>query len=293
MDYSLKYDEYLIKLQADLPNIAGPCFNEGSDVAKAAIYSLLAGGKRIRGVLCMAVCDMLDGNVDAATSCACACEMLHCYSLIHDDLPCMDDDDLRRGKPSCHKVYGEATALLAGDALLTGAFEVISAANATNKQKAQAVLTLASAAGAKGMIYGQELDLAAEHKAISAQELELVHKNKTGMLINAAVQLGGICADTSEVQKKALNEYAFNIGLAFQIIDDVLDVTSSSEALGKPVGSDKINGKNTFVSINGIKESILYAKALTQKACDSLDDVFLCDTSFLREFAQELSRRTK
>ncbi|MEG0616235.1 MAG: polyprenyl synthetase family protein [Oscillospiraceae bacterium] len=293
MEFKQKYDYYLNDLEKYINDNAGNCFNHNSKVGQAAMYSLMAGGKRTRGVLCLAVCDMLSGDMSSAESFACACEMLHCYSLIHDDLPCMDNDDMRRGKPSCHKAYGEATALLAGDALLTGAFEMIASCKASAHQKAQAVLRLSKAGGANGMIYGQELDLASENKTITQQELELVHKNKTGMLISASAILGGIAANATCKEIDALMEYAFYVGLSFQIVDDILDVTSSADELGKPIGSDKDNNKNTFVSLIGIDASRKYIDELTDKACNILKSEFKCDTNFLQEFALMLLHRKK
>ena len=171
MDYNAQYQAYLNTAETALAQQADRCFNERSRVCEAARYSLFGGGKRVRAVLCLAVCDMLDGNRNAAACYAAGVEMLHCYSLIHDDLPCMDNDDMRRGRPSCHKAFGEATALLAGDTLLTAAFETLSGSPGTAVQNTAAVCVLSRAAGANGMVWGQELDLAFEEKPATAEEL--------------------------------------------------------------------------------------------------------------------------
>lgn len=286
-----RYAAYLAQINAVLPKTAERCFAQDSRVGQAALYSLSAGGKRVRAVLCLAVCEMLHGDTQTALAYACGVEMLHCYSLIHDDLPCMDNDDYRRGKPSCHKAYGEATALLAGDALLTAAFEVLSGAPGSPARNAQAVAALSRAAGGRGMVRGQELDLYFETRPASGEQLREVHRNKTGMLIDAAAALGAIAAGASPQQREAVSRYAFAVGLVFQIIDDILDVTSSLEALGKPVGSDKSNGKTTFVTLYGIEESRRMARQLTQEACGALNGAFGADAAFLVQFAQSLLER--
>ncbi|MEF9864866.1 MAG: polyprenyl synthetase family protein [Oscillospiraceae bacterium] len=294
MSFDTKYAEYLSCIEKRLPMLANACFNENSRVGQAAIYSLLAGGKRTRGVLAMAVSDAFGGSQETALRFACAVEMLHCYSLIHDDLPCMDNDDYRRGKPSCHKAFGEDTALLAGDALLTGAFELLSAPDIEPKQAAKAVNILAKCAGANGMIWGQELDLHFETTKANEQELKYIHKNKTGMLINAAVQLGAVSADLDDEKRDILAQYAFAIGLCFQIIDDILDVTSTQEELGKPIGSDKQNNKTTFVSLYGLEASQNAAAEITENSCALLRDSFKNNNiSFLCDMAASLSTRKK
>ena len=287
MEYQKQYEHYLSLAQQALERQANTCFEEDSEVGKAACYSLFSGGKRARAVLCLAVCDMLGGDLQTAADYAAAIEMLHCYSLIHDDLPCMDDDDMRRGKPSCHKAFGEATALLAGDALLTAAFEVL--CNAPNAS-VEAVSVLSGAAGARGMIYGQELDLRFEQVRADARQLEQIHANKTGKLIKAAVLLGAVAASASKEQKNALEYYAAQVGMVFQIVDDILDVVSTSEELGKPVGSDRENGKSTFVTLYGLEESRRMAQEKTKNACDALE-LFGESASFLRTLALSLAER--
>ena len=265
---------------------------EDSQVCRAARYSLLGGGKRVRAVLVLAVCDMLGGDVEAASWLAGAVEMLHAYSLIHDDLPCMDDDDFRRGRPSCHKQFGEATALLAGDALLTTAFEVIGDAPLSAQARANAVQALAHGAGARGMVLGQELDIAWEGKPASDEVLRRIHRNKTGALINAAVQMGAVAADGSAEQRQALENFAYGLGLVFQIVDDVLDVTSTAEQLGKPIGSDAENGKTTFATLYGPEGAQRLAQQVNEQACAALDG-FGSRAVFLRRMAGALLERKK
>ncbi len=264
-----------------------------SSVCRAARYSLLGGGKRIRAMLVLAACELLNGDYDAAQMLAGAVEMLHCYSLIHDDLPCMDNDDYRRGRLSCHKAFDEATALLAGDVLLTEAFEA--AANASEKTDitAKAAAALAAGAGSRGMVLGQELDLAAETDKPDAAQLEKIHHFKTGSLICASVQMGAACAVTSEEALAALSLYAFDLGLVFQIVDDILDVTSSPEVLGKPVGSDAANGKVTFATLYGVDGAMKKAQAINEKNCERMRAQFGAKAEFLIAFAQDLLLRKK
>ena len=288
MDYSAQYKEYLALAEAALQTAAESCLQVGSKVSEAARYSLMGGGKRVRAVLCMAVNDMLCGNAVAAARYAAGVEMLHCYSLIHDDLPCMDNDDFRRGKPSCHRAFGEATALLAADALLTASFEVLSTAQATAQQNADAVAELSRAAGARGMIRGQELDLYYETLSASEPQLREIHHHKTGMLICAAAQLGAISAQAEKSARDIIRDYAFTIGLVFQIIDDILDVTATAETLGKPIGSDAESGKTTFVTLLGVDKSMQLAESLTEKACADLTAKFGEKADFLIALAQSL-----
>ena len=232
-------------------------------------YSLFAGGKRIRPLLTLEFCRMFGGEEEAALPFACAVEMIHTYSLIHDDLPCMDNDDMRRGKPTNHKVFGEAIALLAGDALLTGAFEVAASnAAAGAETSAKAVAYLAGCAGRYGMIGGQVMDLEGEKKQLSPEELLKLHSLKTGALISAAAVLGALAAgvEFDDPRMEAVVTYAENIGLAFQIVDDILDCTGNAEELGKATGSDAANQKTTFRSFYSVKEAQFYAERLTEEA---------------------------
>ena len=280
MDYATQYQEYLARVNRALETACDAFLPEESEVCRAARYSLLGGGKRIRAVLVLAVCDMLNGDAAAAEQFAAAVEMLHCYSLIHDDL--------RRGKPSCHKAFGEATAMLAGDVLLTEAFEVIANVAAPALVNVRAAKALGAGAGSRGMVYGQELDLKYEALAATEEQLRLIHRNKTGALINSAVQMGAAAAQANETQCKELEAYAFGIGLVFQIVDDVLDVTGSQEQLGKPIGSDSENGKTTFVTLYGTDGAMELAQKLNDRTCASLRAEFGEKSAFLEQLAKEL-----
>jgi geranylgeranyl diphosphate synthase type II len=234
-------------------------------------YSVMAGGKRLRPVLCLMAAEACEGDLDAALPAACALEMVHTYSLIHDDLPAMDDDDLRRGRPTCHKAFDEATAILAGDGLLTLAFEVI----ARHVRPAEAALgcvrTLAEAAGPEGMVGGQMADLQAEGRTDgTTQKLEAIHRRKTGALLLASLRMGGIVAGASEVELKALDAYGRAVGLAFQIVDDLLDVEGDEEKLGKRVGKDSGHGKWTYPAFLGIEGSRRRAEQLADEAAAAL-----------------------
>lgn len=238
---------------------------------EAMRYSACGGGKRVRPFLCVAVSDMLGGERTRALPLAVALEMVHTYSLIHDDLPCMDNDALRRGRPTCHIRFGESTAMLAGDGLLTRAFEVIADASSLDAgQKASAVSALSHAAGADGMIAGQIMDLAAEDGGCVTQEkLEKLQGLKTGAMIRCAVRLGGIAARTEDkMLADALDTYAARVGLAFQVVDDYLDVCGDTTVFGKPVGSDAEQGKTTFATLLTPEKALAYAATLTQDACE-------------------------
>lgn len=236
-------------------------------------YSLFAGGKRVRPVLTIEFCKLFGGREEAALPFACGLEMIHTYSLIHDDLPCMDNDDLRRGKPTNHKVFGETIAVLAGDALLTGAFEAVAGNEEVAPEiAAKAAAYLASCAGRYGMVGGQVIDLQGEHKKLSLDELIKLHSMKTGALINAACVLGALAAGVSP-DSKAMRDtvtYAEKIGLAFQILDDLLDVVGSAEELGKNIGMDEAHEKNTFLSFFTPAEAKEYAERLTDDAIKAI-----------------------
>ena len=261
------------------------------DIYDAMNYSLLAGGKRLRPILALECCRLCGGTDTQALSLGCAVEMIHTYSLIHDDLPCMDNDDLRRGKPTNHKVYGEATAVLAGDGLLTAAFETVTGAAAylPAERVVEAVRTLAEAAGAAGMVGGQVLDMAGEGHALVLSEVEELQRLKTGALIAAAAELGCIAAGGSGEQRKAVRTYAEKLGLAFQIRDDMLDVTSTTEELGKPIGSDAESGKTTFVTLKGLDECERLVEKLTEEAEAALTE--FDHPEFLTELARSLAAR--
>ena len=244
------------------------------EVLNAARYSLLLGGKRIRPAIVLEFCKLCGGKVEDALDFAVALEMIHTYSLIHDDLPCMDNDDMRRGKPSCHKTFGEDIALLAGDTLLTEAFFVAANANVSAQKALSAVSFLAANAGLHGMVGGQVMDLEFEKKTPEASELQDMYTRKTGALLIAAASLGCIAAGkTDELTLQSAAKYGYNLGLAFQIIDDILDVTSTEKTLGKPIGSDERNGKTTFVTIFGLDKAFAIAAQLTNYALDALDEI--------------------
>lgn len=262
-------------------------------IFEAARYSAMAGGKRIRPALVLEFCRVCGGEAEAAMPLACALEMIHTYSLIHDDLPCMDDDDLRRGKPTNHKVYGEAMAVLAGDGLLNLAFETASAPNPKLPPEVQvrAIRALSRASGMDGMIGGQVLDMEAEHRSVSLDELQTLQSLKTGALLRAGASLGCIAAQASDKQKQAAETYAQKIGLAFQIRDDMLDIEGDAEVFGKPIGSDAENGKSTYPSLLGMEKCRELVERLTQEAIEALD----CfeDRAFLIELAKMLAGRMK
>lgn len=288
MEYKAQYEAYLAQASKALDAACGQFLPETSEVCRAARYSLLGGGKRIRAVLVLSVCDLLGGDKAAAGQFAAAVEMLHCYSLIHDDLPCMDNDDLRRGRPSCHKAFDEATAMLAGDVLLTEAFEVVANAPASAQACVRAARALGAGAGSRGMVYGQELDLKYEALAATEDQLRLIHRNKTGALINAAVQMGAAAAEAVTETCRVLEAYAYGLGLVFQIVDDVLDVTSTPEQLGKPIGSDSENGKTTFATLYGVQGAMDLAQKLNAETCAQLHSHFGTKAAFLEQLAQQL-----
>ncbi len=288
--YQQVYTSYCRQTEERLATLCDFCFTPGSRIGEAARYSLLGKGKRVRAVLTLASCALSSSDWQSALDYACALEMLHCYSLIHDDLPCMDNDDMRRGKPSCHKQFDEATALLAADALLTAAFEVIAGAQADSSGRVRAVLVLAHGGGGKGMLYGQELDKQFETVPATKEQLLTLHRHKTGALIRAAVQLGCTEAPNRDEVLPALENYASEIGLVFQIIDDVLDVTGSSADLGKPAGSDACNGKTTFVTLYGVEGAKKEARRHNDAALAALC-IFDEKADFLRMLAKSLLER--
>lgn len=273
------------------------CFREREprgDLYDAMRYSLMAGGKRIRPVLLMETCRICGGDLDKVLPFAGAIEMIHTYSLIHDDLPCMDDDDLRRGRPTNHKVYGEATAVLAGDGLLTAAFEFMLDPSVTlpPERVLEAAGILARAAGGRGMVGGQVLDMAGEGHSLGLREVEELQRLKTGALIVAAVEMGCVLAGGTAEQRQAVRRYAECIGLAFQIQDDILDVVGDEATLGKPVGSDAKSEKNTFVTLKGLDACRELVGKLTQDAVEAVS-CFGPDGEGLCWLAQSLASREK
>ena len=250
-----------------LPNIG----TRPATIHKAMRYSLFAGGKRMRPALCLAAAAVCGGRESEAMPLACAVECIHTYSLIHDDLPAMDNDDLRRGKPTNHKVFGEGIAVLAGDALLTQAFEIAARCKAWPRYSHQKIiLELASASGSLQLIAGQVADLEAEGKTISAADLRYIHERKTSALLCCSVRLGGMSANCTRAQLDALTDFGYHVGLAFQVIDDILDVTQTSEALGKTAGKDTQAQKATYPAIVGLEQSRKIAQKLTAKAVSAL-----------------------
>ncbi len=242
-----------------------------ASVVDAMRYSFLGGGKRIRPALLIEFCKLFGGNEEAALPFAVALEMIHTYSLIHDDLPCMDNDDMRRGRPSCHKQFSEDIALLAGDALLTHAFSVSVNSCAQSDRKIKAIGVLSKNAGYSGMIGGQVIDLAIENTPCEIETVKEMYLLKTGELLSAACEIGAIIGGADEEEIKMARQYALKVGLAFQIIDDILDNIGDEKLLGKPIGSDAKNGKTTFVSRYGIEECRRIAAKLSTEAKDILE----------------------
>ena len=292
MDFREQLKLYAAKteqaLEQMLPLIACP----QEQVLEAMRYSLLGGGKRLRAALLLAFHEACGGEEQKALPFACALEMIHAYSLIHDDLPCMDDDDLRRGRPSCHIAYGEATALLAGDGLLTHAFDtMLHVENLPAERVLKAAACLSSSIGAYGMIGGQVMDLANERQgSVDENRIKETDALKTGALISAACEMGCILAGASVEKISAAKAYAAKIGLAFQITDDILDVTGTTEELGKPAGSDETRSKATYVSLYGVKKAREISANLLEEAKDSLKDGRI-NSDFLCQLADYILTR--
>jgi geranylgeranyl diphosphate synthase, type II len=260
-------------------------------IHQAMRYSLFAGGKRLRPALCFAAAEACGGSMEAAMPLACAVECIHTYSLIHDDLPAMDNDDFRRGKPTNHKVFGEAMAILAGDALLTQAFEIALLATAPKRYPCPLFIReLTFASGSLNLIAGQVADLEGEGKTLSLAQLRYIHERKTSALLCCSVRLGGISASCSPAQLKALTEFGRHVGLAFQVIDDILDVTQTTEKLGKTAGKDTTAQKATYPSIVGLEKSRQIARRLTDKAFAALK-VFRGGAPALEALARHLLER--
>jgi len=265
-------------------------------IVEAMKYSLMAGGKRIRPVLCIAAAEAVGGKEIAVLPAACALEIVHTYSLIHDDLPAMDNDDLRRGKPTCHVAFDEATAILAGDALLTLAFEVLSSVQISGETQAlgwlKVIHIISSAAGYRGMIQGQMLDMAAEGQNLTVDELKSMHALKTGALIEASLLCGAVLADARKRQMEVLGTYARNIGLAFQVTDDILNVEGNPKVMGKAVGTDELREKSTYPALLGIKTSRQYARNLVDEALQVLE-IFDKEADPLRALAMYIIERKR
>lgn len=294
MDFKEKFNKWTILVNGALEKYSILHNTPEGNIYRAMQYSLTAGGKRLRPVLALAVCEMLDGNEYDVLPYACAIEMIHTYSLIHDDLPAMDNDDYRRGIPTSHKVFGEAMAILTGDALLNYAFEVMLGHSLANQDKlperVKAMEIIAVSAGIRGMIGGQVVDLESEGKNITAATLEYMHRCKTGALIKAPVLSAAVLCRAGEREYGSLEEYAGNIGLAFQIKDDILDVEGSLENMGKRAGSDAANDKSTFVTLYGMDESGRLLSEAVNRAVGSLG-IFGSKADFLRELAVYIEKR--
>ena len=262
-------------------------------ILQAMEYSLLSGGKRLRPILLMAAADTISNDGEKFLPVACALEMIHTYSLIHDDLPAMDNDDYRRGKLTNHKVFGEATAILAGDALLTLAFEVMTRQeNVESKILLSVIREISTAAGISGLIGGQSIDLQSEGKKINLATLRKMHLGKTGALFLAAIRSGAMLSGASDEKLDALTKYAENFGLAFQITDDILDVVGDEKSLGKPIGSDARNEKSTYVTLMPLSEAQTLAELTVETAVDALK-IFGDEANFLRELVKFLIGRKK
>lgn len=295
MKKAYSFNDYISIINSELDSFVPECTYGEPVVGDAMKYSLGIGGKRIRPVLLLEICRVCGGDTEKALPFAVALEMIHTYSLIHDDLPCMDDDDMRRGMPSCHIKYGEEYALLAGDGLLTRAFGVIAQSEAAKEKPAcavEAISVLSDLAGVEGMIGGQTVDLKNEGKKASIETLEIMDRLKTGALIVAAARLGCLVAGADKEKTDAAVTFCEKIGHAFQIIDDILDVVGDENELGKPVGSDGESDKSTYVSILGLEKSKEYAEKLTDEAIEALS-VFGDEAELLKEIAEMLSKRKK
>lgn len=286
-----RLNENAKKIDAALKEYVGKKDNPQSIIYDAMEYSLFAGGKRLRPTLMLETARMCGGDEQDIIPFACAMEMIHTYSLIHDDLPAMDNDDLRRGKPTNHIKFGEATAILAGDALLNKAFEIVSSHDFKNPHLAiKALKELSKSSGTEGMIGGQIVDMESEGKKITADTLAYIHLLKTGAIIRSSCTIGAIMSGASEEEIEAVDEFASKLGTAFQIQDDILDCIGSEEELGKPIGSDKDSGKNTYVKLLGIEKSKELVREYSQYAIDALE-IFGGKAEFLKNLTIYLTER--
>lgn len=283
-------NEYKKYVDAKLSEYFKPSGLSYDGLLESMHYSLTAGGKRIRPMLVLEFCRISGGNIEKTLPVACAIEMLHTYSLIHDDLPCMDNDALRRGKPTNHVVYGECTATLAGDALQAEAFGTIARSQLTAEARVTCVEILADAVGSDGMCAGQYLDMVGEHKLLSEDELNDINSRKTGSLLTAACRMGVAAAGGNEAMLEAAAQYGACVGAAFQIRDDILDVISTSEELGKPIGSDAQEHKNTYMTLLGEYKCMQMIEKLTDQAKNAVAGAFE-DTKFLCELADSMVTR--
>jgi len=259
---------------------------------RAMRYSVFAGGKRLRPILCLATAEACGGKIGNAIPLACALECIHTYSLVHDDLPSMDNDDFRRGRPTCHKVFGDGIAILAGDALLTIAFEIVSNAKPTSRYATSILLReIAVAAGSQRLIAGQVADLEAEGKNVKRDQLQCIHENKTAAILKSSLRLGAMSANADARKLSAVTRFGHRLGLAFQIIDDILDVTQTSEILGKSAGKDVAAKKATYPAVIGLEKSRAEARRLTRQAHDALSVFSNRDAEPLHALANYLLER--
>ena len=263
-----------------------------STLHRAMRYSLFGGGKRLRPILCLAAAETCHGKINDALPLACAVECIHTYSLVHDDLPIMDNDDFRRGRPTCHKVFGEGIAVLAGDALLTIAFEIVSYAKTSRRYDMSALLReISVAAGSQKLIAGQVADLEAEGKSVQRRQLQFIHENKTSAILTSSVRLGAMSANADGRKLSAITQFGQRLGLAFQVIDDILDVTQTSEILGKSAGKDVAAKKATYPAVIGLEKSRVEAKRLTRGAHNALSIFSGRDAEPLHALANYLLER--
>lgn len=290
--WEMQMESYRLRVETALDRWLPTATTRPARLHEAMRYSLQAGGKRIRPVLVLAAAELFPARADPLPA-AVAVECLHTYSLIHDDLPCMDDSDFRRGRPSCHKQFDEVTAVLAGDALLTYAFFVLADGYARHPEIAQALVrTLSEAAGSERLIGGQAEDTLGEGQSLTAEEVEYIHRNKTAALLAACLRMGLLCTEATPDEVEIGARIGQNMGLAFQIVDDILDLTSDSQTLGKTAGQDAQNHKNTYVTIHGLAQSRLLVQALTSESrelCRELSP----QTGFLSELIGYLQHRIK
>ncbi|MBS5335390.1 MAG: polyprenyl synthetase family protein [Firmicutes bacterium] len=293
------FDEYKELVDQHLMDFIPNIDNKSISLYESMKYSLTAGGKRLRPVLLLAACEFAGGNIREAIPYACAIEYIHTYSLIHDDLPAMDNDDLRRGLPTNHKVYGDAIAILAGDGLLTCAFEAINKdmmlyydSPEKIKKRVNAAYEIAKGSGVRGMVAGQVSDIEAENAIASKEMLEYIHLNKTGALIKAAIKAGLYLGNPKDAMITDLEKYAENMGIAYQIADDILDVNGNPEETGKATGSDEKKHKNTYTTVLGLDMARLRLEELTDMAVKSIEKYY-DNAEFFRNLVLDLSKRTK
>lgn len=293
----MRFEEYFESRKTIIDNALGGYFPAGAypeELSNSMRYSLLDAGKRVRPVLTLATAELFDTPIETVLPFACAIEMIHTYTLIHDDLPAMDNDDFRRGKPTNHKVFGEAIAILAGDALLTEAFRIMTEETIKNKIPAKkavaAISEISSRCGIKGVVGGQVMDILSENKTVDFSTVEYIHTHKTGALILASIRVGGILSKTKKTDMDRLTKYGKCIGLAFQITDDILDIEGSFEKLGKQTGADINKKKNTYPSVLGMKQSKDILNGLTETAVRAID-CFGEKAHILKEFAEFLRNR--